>query len=163
MYCVSKPGSIPRMTVQALLHYLRYPNSSARGIFHPEAVNRQSRLDMESAAEFLYRSPFRMMVGPETPHDRSAESPISNHKRGRTGFATNLVMSDSNWVHNGSTELDHESKYKQILAVSIVLTVVMSIVVVLRGYVRGFMLKTLGWDDFIIFFAAVSSPPLGEV
>lgn len=70
-------------------------------------------------------------------------------------------MSDSNWVYNGSTELDQESKYKQILAVSIVLTAVMSIVVVLRGYVRGVMLKTLGWDDFVIFFAAVSSPPLG--
>jgi hypothetical protein len=68
-------------------------------------------------------------------------------------------MSDSNWVHNGSAEQDHESKYEQILAVSIVLTVVMSIVVVLRGYVRGVMLKTLGWDDFVIFVAAVSSPP----
>ena len=67
-------------------------------------------------------------------------------------------MSDSNWVHNGSAEQDHESKYEQILAVSIVLTVVMSIVVVLRGYVRGVMLKALGWDDFVIFFAAVTSP-----
>jgi hypothetical protein len=65
-------------------------------------------------------------------------------------------MSSSNWIHNGSAELDHESKYKQILAVSIVLTVFMSIVVGLRGYVRGVMLKTLGWDDYIVFLAAVS-------
>lgn len=34
----------------------------------------------------------------------------------------------------------------------------MTIVVCLRGYVRGAMLKALGWDDFVIFFAAVTSP-----
>lgn len=68
-------------------------------------------------------------------------------------------MSDSNWIHNGSPELDGESRYKQILAVSLVLTTIMTIVVGLRGYVRGVMLKSLGWDDFVIFFAAVSSPP----
>lgn len=67
-------------------------------------------------------------------------------------------MSDGNWVHNGSPQLDHDSKYKQIMAVSITLTCVMTIVVCLRGYVRGAMLKALGWDDFVIFFAAVTSP-----
>ncbi|OBT65555.1 hypothetical protein VE03_05031 [Pseudogymnoascus sp. 23342-1-I1] len=64
-------------------------------------------------------------------------------------------MSDGNWVHNGSPQFDHDSKYKQIMAVSITLTCVMTIVVCLRGYVRGAMLKALGWDDFVIFFAAL--------
>ncbi|KFY26148.1 hypothetical protein V493_04243 [Pseudogymnoascus sp. VKM F-4281 (FW-2241)] len=73
-------------------------------------------------------------------------------------------MSDGNWIHNGSPQLDHESNYKQIMAVSIVLTCVMTVVVCLRGYVRGAMLKALGWDDFVIFFAAVTSPyPAGEI
>jgi hypothetical protein len=62
------------------------------------------------------------------------------------------------WVHNGSAELDHESRYKQIMAVSITLTVVMSIAVSLRAYVRTVMLKTLGADDWVIFVTAVRSP-----
>jgi hypothetical protein len=64
------------------------------------------------------------------------------------------------WVHNGSVELDHESRYKQIMAVSITLTVVMSIAVSLRAYVRTVMLKTLGADDWVIFVTAVSPLPL---
>lgn len=146
------------MTVPALL-LSALSNSSASTSFTLQSIG--SRAWTGVGPRILISIPFRLVVGPETPHDRSAESPISSHKRGRSDFITNLVMSDSNWVYNGSTELDQESKYKQILAVSIVLTAVMSIVVVLRGYVRGVMLKTLGWDDFVIFFAAVSSPPLG--
>jgi hypothetical protein len=68
------------------------------------------------------------------------------------------MMSPTLWVHNGSVELDSESRYKQILAVSITLTVIMSVVVCLRAYVRAFMLKTLGADDWVIFVLAVSSP-----
>lgn len=69
-------------------------------------------------------------------------------------------MSPTLWVHNGSVALDNESKYKQILAVSITLTVLMSIVVSLRAYVRSAMLKTLGADDWVIFVSAVSNTPL---
>lgn len=61
------------------------------------------------------------------------------------------------WVHNGSVELDNESRYKQIMAVSITLTVIMSVAVSLRAYVRTIMLKTLGADDWVIFVTAVSS------
>jgi hypothetical protein len=67
-------------------------------------------------------------------------------------------MSPTLWVYNGSVELDHESRYKQILAVTITLTVFMSVVVSLRAYVRVFMLKSLGPDDWVIFGTAVSSP-----
>ena len=49
-------------------------------------------------------------------------------------------MSDGLWVHNGSVKLDDESKYKQIMAVSITLTGIMTVIVSLRAYVR-IMLK----------------------
>jgi hypothetical protein len=69
-------------------------------------------------------------------------------------------MSPTYWVYNGSVELDNESRYKQILAVSITLTVIMSVVVSLRAYVRIVILKTLGADDWVIFAAAVITPSL---
>jgi hypothetical protein len=68
-------------------------------------------------------------------------------------------MLDANWVHNGSVKLDDESKYKQIMGVSITLTVIMTLIVSMRAYVRSVMLKTLGSDDWVIFFSAVTSPP----
>jgi hypothetical protein len=67
-------------------------------------------------------------------------------------------MAPSYWVHNGSVELDHESNYKQIMAVSISLTAIMTVIVSLRAYVRAVMLKTLGPDDWVIFITAVSCP-----
>ena len=67
-------------------------------------------------------------------------------------------MSPAYWVHNGSTKLDDESRYKQILAVSITLTVIMSVIVSLRAYVRTAMLKSLGADDWVIFVSAVNFP-----
>jgi hypothetical protein len=66
-------------------------------------------------------------------------------------------MPDANWVHNGSVKLDDESKYKQIMGVSITLTVIMTLIVSMRAYVRSVMLKTLGSDDWVIFFSAVTS------
>jgi hypothetical protein len=65
-------------------------------------------------------------------------------------------MSPTYWVYNGSVELDNESRYKQILAVSITLTVIVSVVVSLRAYIRVVMLKTLGADDWVIFASAVT-------
>ncbi|RFU27368.1 hypothetical protein B7463_g8972, partial [Scytalidium lignicola] len=61
------------------------------------------------------------------------------------------------WVHNGSPELDAKSQYVKIMAVSIVLTVIMSIIVALRFYVRGIMLRAIGPDDWVILFGAACS------
>lgn len=47
-----------------------------------------------------------------------------------------------------------ESKYQQIMGVSITLTIIMTIIVSLRAYVRGFILRNLGSDDWAIFLGA---------
>jgi hypothetical protein len=61
------------------------------------------------------------------------------------------------WVHNGSHELDEKSKYKEILGVTLSLTILMSIIVSLRAYVRSVILKSVGTDDYAIFLGAVCS------
>ena len=67
------------------------------------------------------------------------------------------------WVHNGRPippgqpfDLDTISKWRTILAVSIVLTALMITVVGLRAYTRGHLLHVFGADDWVIFFSAVS-------
>lgn len=64
------------------------------------------------------------------------------------------------WVQNGSPELDAESQYKKIMAVSLILTVLMSTIVSLRYYVRAVMLRAIGADDWVILFGAVGLPPI---
>ncbi|KAH8807846.1 integral membrane protein [Xylogone sp. PMI_703] len=61
------------------------------------------------------------------------------------------------WVHNGGPGLDNESQYVKIMAVSIVLTVIMSVIVTLRFYVRAIMLRAIGPDDWVILFGAACS------
>lgn len=68
-------------------------------------------------------------------------------------------MSNTLWVHNGSPELDAASQYKMIITVSIVLTTIMMVIVSLRIYVRGVMLKIIGADDWVALAAAVTSYP----
>lgn len=63
------------------------------------------------------------------------------------------------WVHNASPEVNATSQWRTILAVCICLTVIMTVTVGLRGYVRGIMLKTIGYDDWAILFSAVSTYP----
>lgn len=60
------------------------------------------------------------------------------------------------WVYNASPAIEAESQYGKIVAVSITLTVIMSVIVFLRGYVRAVMLKAVGLDDWVILFGAVS-------
>ncbi len=62
------------------------------------------------------------------------------------------------WVNNGDDALDHISDYRTILGVCIALPILTTIVVALRGYSRGRLLRALGVDDFVIFFSAVSRP-----
>lgn len=66
------------------------------------------------------------------------------------------------WVHNGRPappgqpfDLDAVSQWRTILAVSIVLTALMTTVVGLRAYTRWHLLHVLGADDWVIFASAV--------
>ncbi|KAL8870913.1 MAG: hypothetical protein Q9174_003147 [Haloplaca sp. 1 TL-2023] len=63
----------------------------------------------------------------------------------------------SSWIHNGDAELDGHSQWQTILAVDIVLMIISTIVVCLRGYTRSQILHSLGPDDYIIFFSQVCS------
>jgi len=61
------------------------------------------------------------------------------------------------WVENASPAVDHAAKYPEIIAVCVCLTLFMMVLVGLRIYVRAFMLKVMGVDDWIIIFTAVCS------
>lgn len=60
------------------------------------------------------------------------------------------------WIHNGSEHLDAISDYRTILGVCIALPILMVIVVAMRAYTRVKILNSLGFDDWVIFFSAVS-------
>lgn len=59
------------------------------------------------------------------------------------------------WVHNASAEVNAASQYPEILGACISLTAIMIVAIGLRGYVRGYMLKMMGWDDWVIIFSGV--------
>ena len=61
------------------------------------------------------------------------------------------------WVHNASQHVNDVSQYPTILAVCVCLTIWMLIIVGLRVYVRGHMIKSFGADDWTILFSAVSN------
>jgi hypothetical protein len=63
------------------------------------------------------------------------------------------------WVYNASPAVNAESNYPTILGVSITLVVLMAVVVCLRFYVRGHMLKVVGLDDWVIAAGSVSHTP----
>ena len=61
------------------------------------------------------------------------------------------------WVYNASLELNAKSEYPAIIAVSLSLTVLMTILVALRAYVRAIVVESPGSDDYVTFFSAVST------
>lgn len=63
------------------------------------------------------------------------------------------------WVNNGDAAVDAASNYKTILGVCIGLPIVTTVIVGLRAYVRGRLLRALGADDYVIFYSAVSERP----
>lgn len=60
------------------------------------------------------------------------------------------------WVQNASPGVDAASNYPTIVSVCICMTIFMTAVVSLRIYVRAFLLKLMGIDDWTIIFSAVS-------
>jgi hypothetical protein len=63
----------------------------------------------------------------------------------------------ASWVYNASPEVSEQSNYRTILGVGTTLLVLMVITIAARLYVRIFMLKAPGWDDWVITAAAVSN------
>lgn len=61
------------------------------------------------------------------------------------------------WVYNASPELDALSDWPKILGICLSLTTLMSATVCLRLYVRAFMIKSLGADDYVMTFSMVWS------
>ena len=70
---------------------------------------------------------------------------------------TSDLIKMTGWVENASPAVDDVSKYPEIIAVCVCLTLFMVVLVGLRVYVRVFMLKVTGVDDWIIIFSAVCS------
>ena len=62
------------------------------------------------------------------------------------------------WVQNASPEVDAASTYPTITAVCVCITVLMLCIVSTRIYVRAFMMKMMGMDDWVILFSAVCLP-----
>lgn len=59
------------------------------------------------------------------------------------------------WVQNASPEVAAQSEWRLIVAVCIALSSIMTIGVLLRLYVRAYMIKSLGVDDYVIGFSMV--------
>lgn len=60
------------------------------------------------------------------------------------------------WIENASPEVEAASNYPTIISVCISMTIFMTAVVSLRIYVRAFLLKLMGLDDWAIILSAVS-------
>jgi hypothetical protein len=60
------------------------------------------------------------------------------------------------WVHNAPPAVNAQSDYPVILGVCISLTLFMMSVVCLRFYIRGVMIRSIGWDDWVVLATAVS-------
>ncbi|KAL8968542.1 MAG: hypothetical protein Q9183_002417, partial [Haloplaca sp. 2 TL-2023] len=63
----------------------------------------------------------------------------------------------SNWVRNASPELNQQSQWPMIIGVAIVLLLISTAVVLMRGYTRHRILRSLGADDYVIFATQVCS------
>ncbi|RMZ85028.1 hypothetical protein DV738_g147, partial [Chaetothyriales sp. CBS 135597] len=61
------------------------------------------------------------------------------------------------WVHNASPEVNALSEWRLIVGVCISLTTLMVVTVVLRIYVRAWMIRSIWIDDYIIVFSAICS------
>lgn len=59
------------------------------------------------------------------------------------------------WVYNASPELDAQSNWPLIIGVCTGLTTLMTITVGLRIYVRAWMIKSMGTDDWVMLSSCV--------
>jgi len=63
------------------------------------------------------------------------------------------------WVHDATLAVNAQSQYPTILGVCVSLTLFMVSVVCLRFYVRGVMIRSIGWDDWVVLASAVGFRP----
>jgi hypothetical protein len=63
------------------------------------------------------------------------------------------------WVRGATPAVNAQSQYPTILGVCISLTLFMVSVVCLRFYVRGVMIRSIGWDDWVVLASAVGFCP----
>lgn len=61
------------------------------------------------------------------------------------------------WVHNATQEVNDASQWPMIVAVTILLSSLMTGIVALRLYARARIAKAIGADDYIILVTAVCS------
>lgn len=61
------------------------------------------------------------------------------------------------WVHGASPNVDAQAKWPTILAVCVSLTALMTATVGLRVYVRVFMIKSFGIDDYVMLISCLCS------
>ncbi|KAF4551411.1 Hypothetical protein D9617_13g099100 [Elsinoe fawcettii] len=61
------------------------------------------------------------------------------------------------WILNGTSELDAQSNHRKILGSAIATSTLMLLTVLLRGYVRVRIVKSLGADDWCILIAAITA------
>lgn len=69
-------------------------------------------------------------------------------------------MGSKLWIHNGNEHLDQISGIKRLLGVCIGLPLLMMIVVGMRLYIRIFILKSLGSDDWATVVSLVRAHPI---
>lgn len=62
----------------------------------------------------------------------------------------------SPWVFNASPAVNELSQWPEILGVCLSLSFLMTAIVMLRFYVRFYMIRSVGIDDYVILFSAVS-------
>ncbi|KAK5946823.1 hypothetical protein PMZ80_000967 [Knufia obscura] len=61
------------------------------------------------------------------------------------------------WVHNASPEIDAQSQWPLIVGVCVGLTTLMTVTVSLRMYVRAWMIKSMGIDDWVMLSSCICS------
>ncbi|KAG8628913.1 hypothetical protein KVT40_002778 [Elsinoe batatas] len=61
------------------------------------------------------------------------------------------------WIINGAPALDAQSNYRKIIGAAIATSILMLMTVLLRGYVRVRIVKSLGGDDWCILISAITA------
>ncbi len=69
-------------------------------------------------------------------------------------------MNSKVFIHNGNEHLQQISGVERIVGVCVALPLLMTIVVCMRIYIRMFMLKSFGKDDWATVVSLVSVHPI---
>lgn len=103
-----------------------------------------------------------LVQGPRASRWRSSEPDCYSCKLATTYFLNSIDLKTRlrmtmTWVHNATPAVDAQSEWPTIIAVCISLTMLMATTVGLRLYVRAWMIKSVGVDDYVMLFSMVSN------